>query len=1258
MISPTIGIAHVHQLFPQEAAQAHSVGREKRASVSSEVPALANNAEHNGDRKLANLYAQALQEGIKTGAVPEFLENIPKDSTFGKWWSHLCGAIKNPSFIAWAKSKNIDLSKPIDIHPSFDQIACTISGKRQTLWGPEQDSRWSTVTAPLMHAVKVVGAGREVTAPTSSTSAPFVAVAQFYGEPRFPISTQIATKRSAELQQQGAFNKIPLGDTTRAAEIRSDSALDSAKTALGDSQNQHALTEKLQSFPRNGSRRLDEYLKNTLLSVHPDSTYSKQSEPVDANAVSLETFISNSGWRLPNSQDELANLIRVLITPSLPEVSLGNLGGALSWKIPLSSDQKKWVYSHVTHNNVGLPDLGEQFRVTGALGYLSRNLHWSASELRNPGRVIEQIVDSPKAQALGKALQEKMGALSTEKSNQDWILTAIATTLDSESIFNPKKNHVAGFDLASGNHYGQPLGAIKQGLIDHLVARNKTTVEMAPIGAHLLLSHAAPELLVRDIPDGVTYGSMAWVSLKAAVARIEAQSPGTSAKMTFAEVILRDANDPISADDDLIQSQARRSALIEWGEINGVFPKSTTGVYSQSHVDLAQQAIAEKTEQLSKVSPALRAEIPTQKSIALKALKEAFGEGIPFERNCINSNRVTQDSHYLTPSLTTEPTGDYSMLDLYLSGRAADPVGWFSTDKDVPISYMLNKLVALQKPKGLHEKVFAEYESGIKNAYVTLTKNLISQLPLEDRKNIEYGKINVYVDGEVTRTTSFLPGFTHVHESSFPEQPLKERVLLIKTERNDETTFYEISPQHGRIRRRDDLKSGFLEGVQERWVERPSPNGKKETNRAIQEKKPGTEQHKALQDAQQELTSAPASFSSQRSQYLGELLSKHTTDAFSFDSLFESSKAITTFDNEEARKAMATEIFLGVIPGASAIRHLIQGKPLEALGDVVFDGVMYATTLGFGKAAGAAKGLNGLKSTRLFGKALGKAASNAGNFVTDAANGVRRGAGAVVAQLRPGIRKVDLVELAKRPNVAEGTYKAANKVDSIRGTARLDEATGKWYHYDPATRRAYGMPIDFTPEAAPALKKTTYDKLQIKFDTQITNAAEDAGLCFHRSSQIARAESTISAKAYEAINSSKLVDGYPKGYRDFMGIAPDTIKHTFNPADITESGFINFIDKNANGKVVHTAYIQRTVDNKLYLYNSNQITLDAALIRTGDAVHESRSVRAFNLDNSKQQALQTWLDVGDNIPGLVGHRYDFAFTPASTLNRNIEQLAH
>ncbi|WP_323166788.1 hypothetical protein, partial [Pseudomonas bubulae] len=77
------------------------------------------------------------------------------------------------------------------------------------------------------------------------------------------------------------------------------------------------------------------------------------------------------------------------------------------------------------------------------------------------------------------------------------------------SVMHPnEKNKLAGYDLSQRDNWGKHLSSVVKGLTDHLA---QTYGRNAPVVAYLLLSHHAPELLVKDVPASITYGSPGWV---------------------------------------------------------------------------------------------------------------------------------------------------------------------------------------------------------------------------------------------------------------------------------------------------------------------------------------------------------------------------------------------------------------------------------------------------------------------------------------------------------------------------------------------------------------------------------------------------------------------------------------------------------------------------------------------------------------------------------------------------------------------------
>ncbi|MCT6971885.1 hypothetical protein, partial [Salmonella enterica] len=87
-----------------------------------------------------------------------------------------------------------------------------------------------------------------------------------------------------------------------------------------------------------------------------------------------------------------------------------------------------------------------------------------------------------------------------------YVLSAIHLGLDPESIEQPGRNTVAGFNLAAESHWGMSPASVISALAKHLSDSGKTSLASADLGARLLLARVAPQYLVKDIPATVVYG--------------------------------------------------------------------------------------------------------------------------------------------------------------------------------------------------------------------------------------------------------------------------------------------------------------------------------------------------------------------------------------------------------------------------------------------------------------------------------------------------------------------------------------------------------------------------------------------------------------------------------------------------------------------------------------------------------------------------------------------------------------------------------
>ena len=1077
------------------------------------------------DAELAGTYAAALTRAAQDLPLPvtgsEAVYPVPVDSTFGQWRNHLDSLVAGDDFKQWAHANRVDLSRPLRIFPPSDTTPGWIQAYAKPSASGEAGARASILALgaqfsdgqslpaswPLiMQTSKTLAAGNIcVSVPSPGRSDPVTHatrpadlkdIAAFYGE-QVPHSREALTERANDVKHANTFPLPGAVLSPAQFELRSETALEQQQREWGDVRNNTRLCQLLSTAitppPASAnatdsppsfidsphtSEQAAQHEKTLIaqmldsdafkLNVDPTSWYVQDEQLAPEASVSLRRFITDKGWIVPQTKDDINNLIKSIQRGPLPSIPHGNLTGALSWAAALTLDEKKQLYSHIRFNNLKLPDLGASHAVNnegGAFTYLTKNRHWTDAELNAPREIVEDILRSPKARTLEAALQRKMG-VAGDTDGSDMTLAAILLGLDAPTAHDvSKRNECAGFDLAAPRFYGQPLSHIKQALIPHLAESGRCTARMAPVAAFMLLSSAAPELLVKDIPADVTYGSPAWATLKATVAYIEAKSPGSSSLMSFAEVVKYAAIDPVATEDQALLNAAKLDMVIDWALVHGVLSPSPTGRYSDEQLDTAQKAFSEVMSELQTTPGDITAKVPLLKDQALEELGKRY-KNVPFELAVLTTPQA-RANNVLNNDILHTNTGPYSLLDLYLSGRAPAPQEdntWYSLREQALPGTTTGLLHHLPDIKSVHRLAVANYQQRRESGLVTLSKHLIAQQPISDRKQLEYGKLEIFIEGTVIKHRVVTKSGAVNLDQSTPSQDPSKRALIIKSTHENKVKFYEFCPQHNYLKARDDLGSAFVPGPQGLWIKAPTPHlaGEKFSNTAITPFSVSqTDSHKLQAITPPADASVPASYNSARSQFLGELLSKHTLGDVELEQLVNASGHTTRFDEEDEEFERNREVLFASMVVVNPIRNVLNGDWLAVASDIVFDGVMYLTTAGLGKVAGAAaKPVN--SALKQSGKPFGR------RLFTQTPAQPSGGLNANFHKFSPGkTGQYDFSDLARKPDIAQGTYKRG--LTEFSTPARFDRTTRKWYAVDPKTNKTYGKPLeDFKPQVSAA----------------------------------------------------------------------------------------------------------------------------------------------------------------------------------------------
>ncbi|WP_236528871.1 SET domain-containing protein-lysine N-methyltransferase [Pseudomonas syringae] len=803
--------------------------------------------------------------------------------------------------------------------------------------------------------------------------------------------------------------------------------------ALNNKANLQTLSENLYALAKQlGPDASPQAVRSALQSTSMALRHDLSASSAQGATATLEAFITSNNLGLPTTHFHLTALASALSQRALQH-PLENLAGALGWPIPLSSDQQRQLRSITQRHAHHLGDQRLVMQTKGVLAFLAYQNPLSAAELADPVKTLNALLGAPEARHLGQALQTRMGGIASDSSVDDYLLAAIAVQMDHESIDAPHRHKVAGFDLAQQAHWGKPAATVVEGLAQHLQSTGKTSALLAKAAAHVLLARKAPEYLIKDIPANVTYGSPAWVSLSIAAAVIEAGAPGSVPGMSFADVMSQAK--AASMNHPAVAEQAQKAALVDWAVANGMLAKRGDDQYPAQTLNALGTAFNQRVSGLLEASQGLDQEMPARREIALAKLIARFGDlGDLFEEKLI----TTHD--YAGPGRRTSLVGRHSLLDIAMMDLPS-PAPFESRDTRIPLAALnANPRFGVTQAFDL---AFEAATSEKKSAVATTVKHLISQLPVEDRKNLEFGKVTFY------QQTSFTLGLDFTSTTSGPTSP----GLWVKTERDGVTTAYEINLNKGTIAPAPD----YL--VQE---QRDRDGSKVEQTKVFLPKGSATR----LSSERPAGEKTWDSFNSTRSSDIADVFVNHLD--FDNPAIKQHALGKTTLDLQTDRAKPVEAFILNLIPFRSAIVNFQNGQYGEGATDLALDifGFLTAGLATAGKVAkisatAASAATKALRAAKVIGTTTMATFNPLGGLGDLTVGGVSflgaKGA-QVFNRVRGASGSYDVLKAVSKQfdAAAIGTLKIAGQ--AVDGAAVLKN--GHWYGFDADNMRPFGSPLD------------------------------------------------------------------------------------------------------------------------------------------------------------------------------------------------------
>ncbi len=1056
-------------------SRSFAMSRTRREAPGNEA-VLSTSDRAQADSELAARYAEALESRARDEHT--IIPNIPDASSLGQWRTQLRNTFEDPYLAYVLKRQGLDPTT-MEIAPDGTLSVKEKNGAiaRFTL---KDHPRWALYAGPILAALKAYAPDGISYSAVRADSVPLKLIAQFYGETIHNDSTEDRARAQA-LQKNNAFATSGVG------QARSEETLMLQKQQLADRRDLQAFQDALVEANAKVGKYLDQqerlhqsnlsfrpgfqppydreagflsYLQSQLFTIGPESGFHLDNQPMAGRQVNLLQFMTANGWKHPVNTEEMRQIGLSLAELQYPQ-RRQDLGGGLAWPTPLDTTQQQAIYDAVSYNAMGLPEFDQLKLSQNAFGYLTQTIQWSQAELKDPRQAILRLLQSPAAQSLGEALRDKFEGVG---SVEDWVLSALQIGLNQDALWKPgEKNKVAGFDLSARENWGKPLSFVLKGLTDHL---SKSYGGNAPVAAYLPLSHHAPELLVKDVPDHVTYGSPGWVSLKSIVAKAEMRSPGVAATKTY-EQLLKDDLRPIDDAGIQVEALAAREGLIHWAVADGAIEKREDNNYTDEEIERAGVLANERFELLTTASEAQRTILHSRSELGLSILRARFPEEtygkIDFEKKTIYPTEKHRDLK-----------GPYSILDIYSAPQ--QHVRWFSNDPAVPIEKIAADVREMESLNEAFESHVLEYFDGFKDAMSVNVKHQMSLLPQEDQEALQHGALKIYGEEKVTQTITSA-GYKIQYDVSETEE-VKSSSVFLETLHKGKKRIYEFNPATGGLQHRADLAEGLKTGLQGEWspVATNKPKVRVRSNTKISEINANDSAERKERESKLQTSSPTQAFSSQRTQHIADAVTRHFFRADERETVVNAARGVTTFDTEVTEFEKIQAVTRALIPGASALHSFQQGRVGEGLKFLAFDvfGFVVAGAGAVGKISKIAKVGGQLGRGGVTGR-LGRAFISAANpFAGGAAIGTRglTAFSSVVGKLSLGWKSVaanisvNRVFQHKPKNVMVGTSAGE---DATKIIAQLDSVSGKWYRFNPQTNERYGMPLQgFTAATSPS----------------------------------------------------------------------------------------------------------------------------------------------------------------------------------------------
>ncbi|WLH87470.1 hypothetical protein [Pseudomonas sp. FP2338] len=490
------------------------------------------------------------------------------------------------------------------------------------------------------------------------------------------------------------------------------------------------------------------------------------------------------------SVDDLWQLLRFATSSELPAVmTASDLRNILNWKLnPLPPEPPLGSYARNFLEDQQSPDsLTEEQRIRVRRSAPGTSIPpqltlldcspkpWAGQSPEDIRQHADELISQALIQGAGlKRCEPILAALkdppaAPEKSSPSYrkqmILTRDLLVID--PTLGTQRNVIGGYNLYSASNTGKTLFEVRTELEQHLAREKQLPLDQAILVTHALLSTVAPEFLVKGA-ETIRVGTLSLVSLRVQVALVEMVSQGSSRLMSAEQLSARALFTPISPEHKQLEVMHSAGPIYDWALAQGVVTEEDD--YSSMALNTALNTYNERVQDSRLMATSLdeaRSSFKTRMEVGEQELERVCpGQNEFLNRrtvlftpksllvNALPFSNLTDAFASLWGGPDTTAlgllSGPCSIKDLYLSGvLTAENINTQDLNFVNPLDKaafeaLKRQLVNLKPIQALFDMPVMLGLNNLENYQLMAAKMLLSELPVEDRRRLEFGEVTVY----------------------------------------------------------------------------------------------------------------------------------------------------------------------------------------------------------------------------------------------------------------------------------------------------------------------------------------------------------------------------------------------------------------------------------------------------------------------------------------------------------------------------------